>query len=265
MDINSTLNELDKLYEQGRFPEAEPFLLEKYDEAKKTDDNNAALALLNELVGLYRVTTQNEKALDVIDKIKALIKELGLTGSIAEGTSLLNVATVYRAMGKLEDSEKEYLAVEKIYMNALPENDYRMAGFYNNLSLFYQESNKWEKAIECLKKALKIIETIPEASIELAVTHTNLGQAYCHIEEWEEAEKELLCAEEIFTKTDINDPHYGGCANAFGYLYFKIGNYDKAKIYYEKAMDCVYKTYGETDIYNQIKQTIELVEKMKKN
>ena len=262
MNVDEILKELDNLFISGNMEKVEAFLFEKYNEAVATGDGGAALTILNEQIGYYRVTTQYEKALETIENIRNIIIKMNISGTISEGTSLLNVATVYRAMGKYDEAKKCYKEAETIYKKNLDGNDYRMAGLYNNMSLFYQEINEYDKAIECLQKALCIISKIEDSKIQIAVTHTNMGQVYCRMEKWDQAMDELDEAEKLFIETDINDEHYSGCANAKGYLYMNLKVYDKAIEYYEKALAAVYQSYGKTANFYDIREQLMLAYKL---
>ena len=138
MDMNAIINQLDALYTEGKMQEAEAFMEEQLDMAMASGQDGVALGILNEQLGFYRVMTQHEKALQTISRVKNLLEKMGLSGTIEEGTTLLNVATVYRAMGKYGEAEACYLTVEDIYKQKLDGADYRMAGLYNNMSLLQQ-------------------------------------------------------------------------------------------------------------------------------
>ncbi|MGN0436346.1 MAG: DUF4037 domain-containing protein, partial [Wujia sp.] len=263
MDRNTVFSRLDELIMQGRTDEVEEFLSEQYEIAKKNGDDNLALSILNEQIGFFRVTTQHEKALDTIDSIISLISDMKLTGTVEEGTSFLNIATAYRAMGKNHEAEEYYHKAEDIYRNVLEKNDYRMAGLYNNMSLMYQEQGKNEASVEYLQRALSIIAQIPGAEIETAVSHTNLGQAYCRMELWELAIEELDRAEKIFERINPNDTHFSGCACAKGYLYTKLKEYDRAVEYYEKALLNVYNMYGRNENFKSIQKDLREAYRLK--
>lgn len=259
MDIDQVLQQLDTLFNAGDMGKVEAFLSSQYHYALDEKKNDVALGILNEQIGFYRVTTQYEKAMVVIQNINELIRRMHLEDTIEEATSLLNIATIYRAMGRNKDAKECYLKTEKIYADKLEKGDYRIAGLYNNMSLLYMEQGAYKLAIEYLEKALPIISAIPDCEIQAAVTHTNMGQAYCRLEMWEEAKVELNLAEEIFGKTNIHDEHYGGCANAQGYLYLQLKDYKKAIFYYEKALLNVYQAYGKTEIFKNIQNDLKKV------
>lgn len=259
MNINKVLTKLDDLFSSGKLNEVEEFLLSNCKTAEAEQDKNSLLTILNELIGYYRVTTQFEKGKKVIEQVNDLIAEMKLQNSLGEGTSLLNIATLYRAMGDILKAEECYAKVEKIYSSLLEENDYRMAGLYNNMSLMYQENQMYEPAVSYLKKAIEIISEFPDAEIEKAVSHTNLGQIYCRMEKFEEAKAELELAENIFLSVNINDEHYSGCASAQGYLYCKLEDYETSVKYYEKALLNIYHSYGVTENFKSIQKDLKNV------
>lgn len=263
MDINNVLNQLQHFFATGQINRVENFLQEQYEIAKKEEDESCALSILNELIGYYRVTTQFDKALKVIEDIRSLIIKMGLQDTLGEGTSLLNIATVYRAMGRYEDAGSCYQKAEQIYDNVLDESDYRMAGLYNNFSLLYQEMGDYESAVTYLKKALPIIIAIPDSFIQQAVSYTNLGQVYTQMKQWKLAKKSLRKAEEIFGRINNEDEHFSGLANAFGYYYMQQEDYENAIKYYEMALLSVNNFYGRTKNYQQIQK--DLKEAYRKN
>lgn len=263
MDIDNVLNQLQHFFATGQINRVEDFLQEQYETAKKEKDESSALSILNELIGYYRVTTQFDKALKVIEDIRSLIIKMGLQDTLGEGTSLLNIATVYRAMGRYEDAGSCYQKAEQIYHNVLDESDYRMAGLYNNFSLFYQEMGDYEAAVTYLKKALPIITAISDSFIQQAVSYTNLGQVYTQMKQWESAKESLHKAEELFGRINNEDEHFSGLANAFGYYYMQQEDYENAIKYYEMALLSVNKFYGRTKNYQQIQK--DLKEAYRKN
>jgi len=256
MDINSVLNELDKLFAANELDRIDDFLTGQYEIAKEEKDYGAQLSLLNELIGYYREMTWYDKAQEAVKDTLALLERKDFAGELEEGTSLLNIANVYRAMGRFEESEEYYKAVEKIYREKLDAQDFRFASLYNNASLLYQAQERFELAAESLLSALEIVKEHPEAEIELAVTYTNLGQVYMRLLENEKAEDYLMKAEGIFEKTDKKDYHYCGCANALGALYFVMGDYKKSVHFYEEALLNMYETAGITENYQAIRENL---------
>lgn len=258
MDMNKVLNELDALFAKNDLDGVGKFLKEQYEIAKSEDDFGARLSLANEMVGFYREMTLFEKAREIISDMEELLKDKRVAGTVEEGTSLLNIANTYRAMGRFEDSKSMYDRAAQLYKGTLEENDFRLASLYNNVSLLYQAQECYEQAEDSLLSALKIAKNHPEAEIEIAITYTNLGQLYLQGKGNDPAKAEgyLKQAEEIFEKDGKQDYHYCGCANALGTLYFMKGEYEGAVKYYEEALLNMHNTAGATENFDTIRENL---------
>ena len=256
MNVDRMLSRLDELFATNQLDKVEPYLVDQLKIAQEEPDEGAALSILNELIGYYREFTEYDKAEETVEKALELIRKCGLEESLSHGTTLLNAANAYRAMGKLKESEDAYQKVECIYRKELMPEDFRFASLYNNMSLLFQADGQWEKASESLSRALEIVKMHPDAVIELAVTYTNLGQVYLSMGKVFEAEESLLQAEEIFARTEKKDYHYCGCANALGELYLIKEDYEKAVCYYEEALLNMHETAGMTANYQTIRENL---------
>lgn len=256
MNIDNVLKELDHLFATNQLDKVESFLLDKYIQAEQEKDEGALLSILNELIGYYREFTIYDKAEETVRKALDIVERAGLSGTLAHGTTLLNAANAYRAMGQFEKSAECYEQVENIYEKTISADDFRFASLYNNMSLLFQSCNRLEDACGSLKKALDIVKMHPEAEIELAVTYTNLGQVYLRSGDMEDAETNLFLAEHIFQKTDKKDYHYCGCANALGELYYNKKDYEESVRFYEEALLNMYETAGMTGNFEAIRENL---------
>lgn len=256
MKIEEVLAKLDSMFRENRLDEIEKFLLDNEQSAADTGDFGAQLSILNELMGFYREITRCENACETAIKALEVAGRAGLEGKLAYGTTLLNAANAYRAAGQFDKSEDAYAHAEEIYRKELSANDFGWASLYNNKSLLYQETGKYEDALECLKSALAIVRMHPEAVIELAVTYTNMGQVAIKLHKLNLAEEYLLEAEKIFGKAGKSDYHYCGCANALGMLYYDMEYFDNAIKYYEEALLNIYVTAGFTENYKAIRENL---------
>ena len=111
---------------------SEEILVQEINDAVSRGDDGALLELLNEYVGLLRDKGEAEASLKICDKILELLDSMGLYRTVSYGTSLLNVATAYRAAGKLKEAEKLYDEVESVYAETLPEDSMLIASLHNN-------------------------------------------------------------------------------------------------------------------------------------
>ena len=146
--IEEILKELDQLFADNKAKEAEKFLLECLTEAEEVSDLSMQLQLYNELIGYYRVTSEKEKLLHVIDQAMEIARKLQLKGTLPYATTALNAANGYRSIGDYESSKQYYGIVEEIYLKTLSSDDMLLAGLYNNISLLYQEFSDYQKAMD---------------------------------------------------------------------------------------------------------------------
>ena len=235
-EINQVLSQLDALFSLGDTEKIREFLENKIALFKENKSTDNLITMLNEMIGFCRDMGEFDAGSRYCDKLFELVNEEPYKNSIPYATTLLNIANFKRAKKDLAESEKLYLEVPPIYNRFLPDNDFRYASYYNNLSLLYQEMNQYTKAAECLKKALVIAKQYEEARIEVATTHTNLANCYLKLRDITKAKEELEEAFAIFEQDTKKDYHYGGALSAMAEICVLEKDYDKAAEYYEKTL-----------------------------
>ncbi|MBO6014967.1 MAG: DUF4125 family protein, partial [Lachnospiraceae bacterium] len=124
-----------------------------------------------------------------------------------------------------------------------------------------QEMGDYEHACDCLERALSIVVLYPEARIELAVTHTNLGMSLLKLDRDSEAEEHLQQAFAIFEEDEERDYHYSAALSAMAEAQYKKGNLQKAAAYDEQALSEIEKHVGRTQAYEVVKQNLEKIRK----
>jgi len=259
MDIQTVLKGLDQLFQEYRIGEVEDYLTGKLSEAKDEGDMYSHITLLNEMIGYCRDTSQYEKAVRYCNLAEQAIAEQKLEGSVAHATTLLNIANAYRAASRLEESMECYEQVFPIYAQNLDPKDFRYASLNNNLSLLYQEMGDYEHACLCLQKALSIVELYPEARIELAVTHTNLGMSLLKLGRADEAIEHLQQAFTLFEQDEERDYHYSAALSAMAEAQYRKGNLLKAAAYDEQALIEIEKHVGRTQAYEVVEENLERI------
>ena len=260
MDMEKTLQELDRLFATYQMDKAEGFLENKMAEALLAGDEGALITLLNEMIGYLRDVGKYEKCCMYCDKLFEVLERNGLQGTVPYATSLLNIANAYRAAGRLEESMTNYKVVLLIYQSHLEDDDIRYAGLYNNMSLLYQELSDYESACECQEKALAIVSTKNDARIETAVTHTNLAASLLKLGKYQEAMKHLQAAFSIFEMDEQKDFHYSGALSAMGEAQYLAGNLEASAAYYRRALAEIEKNTGRSAAYEIVAQNLQAVE-----
>ena len=262
MDINRMMTELDKLYDENRKDEIEGFLVANFAFAATEGAKDAMLTLYNEMIGYYRETGRYEEAVDNSKKAIALMDDMGLQGTVAYATTLLNVANAHRAAGLLEDALGYYTRIFPIYSKHLEPDDMYYAGLYNNLSLLYQELGDFKNAKEQLENALRIVIKNENTQFEVAVTQANLANTCIELGEDEEAKARAEEAIRIFDEIGVDDAHYSAALSALGSLYYIDKDYKKALEVMKKSRACVEKYLGNGNVqYQRLTENIEIIEK----
>lgn len=249
MDIQAVLTQLDTLFSQKKHEQVEGYLTSSLEQALKENDDSSVVTLLNELIGFYRDSGLHTKSMAYGKHLMALLKKMGLEGTIPYATSLLNVANACRAAGELDASLSYYQTVESIYHSQLEKNDFRFASLYNNMSLLYQEKKDYKKSCICLTAALSIVKQYPQAKIELATTHANLAASFLELDDLKQAQVHLMEAGAIFEQDEEKDYHYSALLSTWGDLHARNENWKEALLFYDRARKELESHMGQTENY----------------
>lgn len=256
MDIKKILFEYDSMFGRNTLDEINAFLSRKIDEAKKEQDHYATITLLNEMMGFCRETGQRERGIECCNEVIELMKQLNLHNSMEYGTTLLNIANLYRAFGLWEKSLGTYQEVERIYKDKLAEGEFNYASLYNNWSVLYQEMRDFQNAKVMILKALNIVDKYEEAYIEQASTRTNLACILLELSEKND-EKAVLYLKEslsIFERDERKDYHYSAALSAMGDVLYMRKNYQEAASYYKKGMEEIERYVGKSGLYQKLEE-----------
>lgn len=249
MRVQDVQQQLDELVRSHRYNEIESLLLGSLGEAFATRDQAAALSLLNELMGYYRGMSRLDEALSVARRALGLLDELGLRGSAHHATTLLNVATAHRAAGQLDEAVRQFEEVQALYRQSGVTDPYLIASLYNNLSLAHQEAGRHEAAIACLEQAMPRVQSLPQAAVEVAVTHTNLALSKMRCGRQLEAREHLLEAVRLFEAQAVRNSHYSAALAGLGEIAFRARDLPGAVAWYEKALREIDFHYGHNLYY----------------
>lgn len=202
----------------------------------------------NEQIGYYRSISNYEEALKISKEMLELVEELGLQGSEAHGTTLLNAATAYRAAGMCEKAIAMYRAAEQILKN-LGIQDERLAGLYNNMSMAFQQKEDYGMAERCLLQALAIVRKLPDHKAEEATTYANLASVCYEKEEFAQGVEYVQRAIERFKECEEKDAHYCGALALLAQGHYEQGEMEKAISAYTEALGEILAHFGKNESY----------------
>ena len=226
--VSRVIEKLDEFYSRDDFPGAIRLIEYWLAEAKDGRDLRGEFALRNELMGIYRKTGKKEPAIENARLALELTEKMGIKGSAAEGTALVNAATVLKAFGEPEASMELFVKARSIYESQL-KGDWRLGGLYNNMALTLSDLERFDEAEDMFLKAIEIMGRLEGSEAEQAVSYLNLADIAAAQDGLDEAEDQLSeyclkAAELLDTETLARDGNYAyyceKCAPVFGYYGF---------------------------------------------
>ncbi len=263
-DMEELLQQIDRLLEENKGAQAQALMEERLGEALAGGDRGGAVTLLNELIGFCRETGQAEKSYYYGETVLELLQEMGLAGTLPFATSVLNIASAYRAGGRLEDAMTCYRAVEQIYSQVLDPGDMLVASLYNNKALLYQEMGEFEAAAAYLEQALKIALQHPERYYEQASSYANLAATCLRLDREEQAADCFQKAIGLFEAHGIRDAHYCAALASLATYLFQKEEYEEAENCFIRAMQGIEESLGRTEAYHRLRENAEACRKARK-
>ena len=251
MGIDEIRELIDRLYEQGQAAKAEEVLISTAGAAAEEGDDYLLLQILNELIGHYRETGEWDKAFEIADRSVMVAGYVFPKESVPYATTLLNVASMYRAAGKLAESRRVYHEVEQIYAVTLKADDMLYASLYNNEALLYQEEGEFAKAKALLIKALDI-DRANGREYEEAVSLANIAATMMRTGEEEGALKAAESSIALFESLGVKDQHLCAAFSAMGSYYFMKGKFDAAATCFKQGCDIMESVLGKNGYYERL-------------
>lgn len=242
MDVPAFIKELDALYSSGREDRAGQALDAAVNTARSAGDWRAELAVLSELCGHCRRSSEEERALEAIDRLMEIIREHRMGSTVSAATVLLNAATTLKCFGRAAESIPLFRHVSRVYSDNLDPADYRFAGLFNNIALSCADVGDYAQAEELFLAAMRVIAKCNNPQNELAVSLCNLAELYYR----QDAEDERVneCMEKAWEY--LNEPSLprdgyhaftvSKCAPSFDYFGFFL--------YAAKLKERAAKIYG---------------------
>lgn len=241
------IEKLDEHLSHNDYDAAQRHLEYWLQEAREGRDSRGALAMQNELMGLFRKQGNADKAKEAANDALSLLVGLELEESVTGATTFLNVATVYKAFGDAAKALSFYEKARGIYEKHLSSDDTRFGGLYNNTALALSALKKYSEARECLKLAISVMHKNKGCEPEEAISYLNLADL-TEAEKGAEsgAEEISKCIEKaealLNTPTLVRDGNYAfvceKCAPTFdyyGYFLFADELKKRAREIYERT------------------------------
>ncbi len=259
MNIEEIIKHLDELFATGKGEEVAAYLEDCLKEAEDKKDEAAKAFLYNELIGHMRSLGRHEESMAYSKKALELIDSLGVSGTMSHATTLLNVATAFRAAGKLSEALSYYQEMVPIYEANLSPDDFLIASYSNNVGLLYQEMGDFENACICLAHAIEIAKKHKGSEGEVATSYSNLGISKIKLNKIDEGVACLKEAMRIFESIGDTGYHYAAALAGMGEAMYCMDRYNEAIAYYKDASEHIKAVYGENEAYRMMLENIKAV------
>ena len=241
MDAKEFHRQLDAFYEAGDIPGAYRFLHEQEATARQRGDAAMSLTVSNALIGHCRENCIFDELEGHYEEALRCLDVLEVRGSLEEAATLLNAATGFCVMGRIEESEQLFEAAEALYLALLPPGDLTLAAVYNNHGLLYRARNERKTALASFRKALAILEAGNGAPDELASSRLNLASVCDDLSEAQQAVD--LAAAYYETPDGQTDIHRFTALALQAEMAFRRGDYAKAGARFETIAE-EWRRYG---------------------
>ena len=175
VDLRRCITRLDEYLSRNDYPAAARHLDYWRQEAAALCDWRGLLSIENERMGLFRKMGLRERAMESVRAAETLIGRAGLENTVTAATTWLNIGTVYKNFNEPGTALPYYERARGIYEKALPPEDGRLGGLYNNMALVLVDLGRFAEARGLYEKALVIMEPLPNGALELAITELNLA------------------------------------------------------------------------------------------
>ena len=261
MQAEKILAQADALFAAGQGQQAAALLEAEYEKAGAAGDWQTRLTLVNELMGYYRATSAFPRAWDYAEQARQILQDHGLDQTLAGMTTLLNIATLYRADRRPDDALTLYRQVEQVYLAQGLAADYRLGGLYNTMAVSCLELGDKQQALFFGRQAAAAVAGAEDAAGERATVYSNLASVLMQIEQppFTEAAACLEQALNLFRNEDPTNPHYGGALAARAYLAFRQGDEDGAIELYREAMAVTRRAFGENRDYQRLAANLQVL------
>lgn len=197
-----------------------------------------------------------EYDLDMMDKaeedtLKALsiYRELYSEQHESVASAYNNLGLIFAAIpGREQEAANMYFRALEIRIDLYKRQPHlKLAESYNNLGMLYRQSGYLEQARECYDQAIAIFDELDAIIEDLASVLDNSANLAMDEDDDDRAYKEALLGLSI---RDSISPDSYNCSfshNTLGLVLYRRGDYDKARIHFEKAVLLKAKALGKIE------------------
>ncbi|MBZ0181382.1 MAG: sensor histidine kinase [Melioribacteraceae bacterium] len=197
-------------------------------------------------IGVYYFSKSNyETALDYLHKSVLLFDSLKTTNSeIEKANSFVQIGLLYHRNGDFNTALEYYLNAENIVIDK--NKNTLLLKIYINLSDIQLKLNRFDKAVEYMKKGVELTDLIDDPSVK-ADYFNSYGNMYIYENEHKKAKEFFDTAREIGLKDSLYK-HLSKTEYNYAYLLSREEKYLEAQKYYAKSLEWARKSGDKYDI-----------------
>lgn len=267
----SELNaEVARLYEAGRYPDAEAKAKEYVALAEKTyGENHIEFATaISWLAHIYRAQSRYAEAEMLIKRDLNISEKIYGPNDVRVASSLNMLAELYRTQRRYKEAEPLYKRSLKIREKTLPPDHSELGDSLNNIALLYKVQRQYSKAEPLLKRAIEIYKKAhgPEHPYVGTSLH-NL--AMLHFDQRQYKEAETLCKRALKIREKAYDPKHpmvGAIYHSLATIYDSDGRHAEAEPLYLRSLKITELALGpdHPDVGQTLTNLAELYEDLKR-
>jgi CHAT domain-containing protein len=242
----------DLYKEMGDYSKAENYLLNANSiilQSKDGVNSPEYSSGLMYLASLYLILNRFDEAEKLLIRSLDLRKKNNEENSFSVANGLINLGVFYQEIGRFNEAERLLIQGNSATKIATGDNSTSYATALNNLAILYYDIGQNDKCIELLKKAIDI-DTLNYGSDnpKLALDYINIAGFYSKIKNFEEAEKYVKMALNLFKSLSSEDLKYATILTRAGGFYLDIVDYSKAEKYYIEGLKIIERFLGKNFI-----------------
>ena len=209
------------------------------------EDSAQYATALNDYGGIHRDIGNYEKAEQAFLQAADLISRLQGIDHPDYGSVLNNLAGLYRLMKQYQKAEQCFQQALQIYETTLGEQHFLYISGMNNLGLLYQDQGRFAEAEALHAQSLTLLEKTHDNPIAIGTTLTNLASARRQQGKLDGVAALLERALRIYEE-QLGRSHslYAYGLNNLASYYMATQEYEKAKLYYQGALEICKTQFG---------------------
>lgn len=225
------------------------------------EENDAALLaeMLTEYGGVIKYLGRCEEAESAFAEVRSLLEAAGAAETSEYANCLVNLANLYRMMGRPEEAERLFREAIPLGMRVCDEES--RASMLNNLALLYQEQGRFDDALALHRRNLENAAASGRPAWQTGSTYNNIAAIYIKTKRFDEAAEAARQALAYYDDPEAGDALRVTALNTLAAAYYGSGRLAEALSIFRQIEPLALAAYGEdSPAYRGIRRSIRRLE-----